>query len=89
MLTRGDDHFVSLDRRVGIAVAGGAALLISVYADSSPNLRARDASVYVRTAQPFGPEVVWLPTHRGRSRAIAHALSEPPRPRSRAPLTCN
>ena len=79
-LTRGNDRFVSLDRRISIAATGGAALLVSVHADASTDPRVRGASVYVRPGQPSGSEVVQLPAHRGSARAIARALSRPARP---------
>lgn len=80
LLTRDNDRFVPLAARAGLAVTHGAALMVSIHADASPNRQARGASVYVRPAQSSGPEVARLPASRGSSRAIARALSEPARP---------
>lgn len=77
LLTRDGDRFVPLAARAGFAVTHGAALMVSIHADASPNRQARGASVYARPAQSSGPEVARLPASRGNSRAIARALSEP------------
>ena len=77
LLTRDDDRFVALDQRAAMAVRGGAALLISVHADSSPNPRAHGASVYVRSAHYPAAAPVHLPASRAASRAIDRALTAP------------
>ena len=46
VLTREDDSFVPLERRVSIAHEAGADLFISLHADVLPNGRARGATVY-------------------------------------------
>ena len=74
LFTRTGDRFVSLPARLHIAARNGAALMISLHADSSPDRHVRGASVYVRSAQSTGPEVAHLPA-RGAARAIARALS--------------
>lgn len=48
VLTRDSDEFVPLGDRLAAGRAG-AALLISLHADSSPDPRARGASVYIRS----------------------------------------
>ena len=78
LFTRDSDKFVPLSDRVRLAAGSGAALMISIHADGSPDRRARGASVYVRPAQSVGADVVQVPAHRGSSRAIARALSRPP-----------
>ena len=80
LFTRDSDVFVALSNRVRRAARRGAALLISIHADSSADHRARGASVYVRPAQSTGPDVVKAPAHREAAPAIARALSEPPPP---------
>lgn len=77
LFTRDRDVFVALSDRVRLAVSRGAALVISIHADASPDHRVRGASVYVRPAQSVGPDVVQAPAHRGAAPAIARALSEP------------
>lgn len=45
-LTRGTDNFIKLEDRVGIAQHAGAALFVSMHADSIPDPKIRGASVY-------------------------------------------
>jgi len=82
VFTRNSDMFVPLRNRVQIAVAGGAALMISIHADASTDRTARGASVYVRSAKSSGSDVIRLPAHGGSSGAIARALSQLPLPSS-------
>ncbi len=46
VLTRDDDSYVPLDRRVRIAQSAGADLFISLHSDSGPDASLRGASVY-------------------------------------------
>lgn len=68
-LTRSDDRTVSLPARVAFARAEGAALLISIHADSAPSPSVHGASVFIRA-----PEA---PTRRvpPRPGEIARALA--------------
>jgi N-acetylmuramoyl-L-alanine amidase len=51
IMTRRDDSFVSLERRVAIAHEVGADLFISLHADSLPSGRARGATFYTLAAE--------------------------------------
>ncbi|WP_136634554.1 N-acetylmuramoyl-L-alanine amidase [Pseudooceanicola onchidii] len=51
ILTREDDSFVPLERRVSLAHEAGADLFISLHADVLPNGRARGATVYTLSEQ--------------------------------------
>ena len=46
VLTRDDDSYVPLDRRVRVAQSAGADLFISLHSDSGPDANLRGASVY-------------------------------------------
>lgn len=75
VLTRHDDRFVPLATRAAEGLASGAALIISLHADSSSDHRARGASVYVRRAgQSSQLTHVGAGTSPG---AIASALTPP------------
>lgn len=78
LLTRRDDRFVSLADRAAFGQAHGAALIISLHADASPDHRARGASVYVRSDGPGGTGLRRVAT--GSPAAIAEALGGAPRP---------
>jgi len=79
LLTRHDDRFVSLAERAAFGPAHGAALIISLHADASPDHRARGASVYVRSDGPSGTGLKRV--EAGGPAAIARALGAAPRPR--------
>jgi N-acetylmuramoyl-L-alanine amidase len=83
LLTRHDDRFVSLADRAAFAPAHGAALMISLHVDASPNRRAHGASVYVRADGPSGAGLRRVGTGESTPAAIAHALStgQTPSPR--------
>ena len=51
VLTRSDDRFIALAERVRLARAGGAALFLSLHADSVPNAHQRGFSVYTLADQ--------------------------------------
>ena len=51
LLTREDDHFVSLERRVAIAHQSGADLFLSLHADALTEGRAHGAAVYTLAEQ--------------------------------------
>jgi N-acetylmuramoyl-L-alanine amidase len=79
LLTRDDDRFVSLADRAAYGSAHGAALIISLHADASPDRSARGTSVYIRSDRAAGSG------SRRRSSAIAEtaqALGKPPAPQA-------
>ncbi|WP_170472638.1 N-acetylmuramoyl-L-alanine amidase [Ruegeria arenilitoris] len=51
VLTRVDDHFVSLERRIALAHRAGADIFISLHADSLSEGRAHGAAVYTLSAE--------------------------------------
>jgi N-acetylmuramoyl-L-alanine amidase len=69
-LTRTSDRTVSLQDRVAFARAQGAALLISIHADSAPSPQVRGATVFIRAPDS--------PTRRvpARPGEIARALAD-------------
>ncbi len=73
-LTRDHDETLELADRVAFVRAQGAALLISLHADSAPNRRARGASVYIRSARSPVRQVP------ARASDIARALADEPEP---------
>jgi N-acetylmuramoyl-L-alanine amidase len=68
LLTRHDDRFVSLSERATYGRAHGAALIISLHADASPDHNARGTSVYIRSDGSAG--------HGGTD--VAQPLGKPP-----------
>jgi N-acetylmuramoyl-L-alanine amidase len=70
-LTRSDDRFLTLGQRVALARAWGAALFISVHADSAPNPEARGASVYTLSETASDREAARLAAKENRADAIA------------------
>jgi N-acetylmuramoyl-L-alanine amidase len=68
-MTRSDDRMVALPERVAYAEAQGAALLISIHADSAPSPIARGASVFIRA--PMAPTRRVSPRPREIARALA------------------
>ncbi len=51
VLTRVDDHFVSLERRIALAHRAGADIFVSLHADSLSEGRAHGAAVYTLSAE--------------------------------------
>jgi N-acetylmuramoyl-L-alanine amidase len=78
LLTRHDDRFVSLSERATFGRAHGAALVISLHADASPDRSARGTSVYVRSNGSAGGGL--KPTTTGRFAEMAQALGKAPPP---------
>lgn len=76
VFTRVGDTFVPLAERVRVAVASGAALMVSIHADASADRTERGASVYIRPTDSSNPGVVYLSAHRGEPHAIAQHLSK-------------
>lgn len=70
-LTRNDDRFLTLGQRVALARAWGAALFISIHADSAPNPEARGASVYTLSETASDREAARLAAKENRADAIA------------------
>lgn len=83
LLTRHDDRFVPLGERAALGRMHGAALVISLHADSSPDQRARGASVYVRSGGALGTGLKRVALGGNASAAIARSLTadRPPQPR--------
>lgn len=63
-MTRPTDHFVALDARPALANRRGAALLVSIHANSNRDHRVHGFTVYIA---PHGSQ---------RTRAIAHAIEQ-------------
>lgn len=74
-LTRRDDRFVPLAERAAFGPAHDAALVVSIHADSSPDHRARGASVYVRSGGASGTGLKRVASGVGNSTGIAQALA--------------
>jgi N-acetylmuramoyl-L-alanine amidase len=72
LLTRQDDRFVSLGERAAYGRVHGAALIISLHADASPDHTARGTSVYIRSSEPA----------RNGFAEMAQALGKPPSPQA-------
>ncbi len=75
LLTRKDDRFVSLAERAAYGRLHGAALIISLHADASPDHSARGTSVYIRSERAAGSG-----SRRRQSdiAEMAQALGKPP-----------
>lgn len=59
-LTRSDDRFLSLNRRIRIARAYGADLFLSIHADAAPEDYVRGASVYTLSERPSDAQAAAL-----------------------------
>lgn len=70
-LTRDDDRFLPLGERPAIARRRGAALFISVHADSAPNAAARGASVYTLSEVASDAMAARLAARENRADALA------------------
>ncbi len=75
LLTRSDDRFVSLADRAVYGRMHGAALIISLHADASPDRSARGTSVYIRSDAVAGSR---LKGHSPGLAEMAQALGKPP-----------
>ena len=71
LLTRSNDVFVSLARRVAIAHNARAALFISLHADSIANKKVRGASVYTLSAKAYDAESAALAARENKSDVLA------------------
>lgn len=71
MLTRDDDTFISLGGRVDLARRAGAALFISLHADSNPRPEARGLSLYTLSATASDEEAEALAERENKSDIIA------------------
>lgn len=71
MLTRNRDIFLPLRRRVAISRAAGAALFISLHADSHPNAKTRGASVYTLSEKASDKEAAALAVKENKVDIIA------------------
>jgi N-acetylmuramoyl-L-alanine amidase len=79
LLTRDNDRFVSLPDRAAYSRARGAALIISLHADASPDRSARGSSVYIRSNRTAGSG---LKRRRSDLADMAQALGKPPAPQA-------
>jgi N-acetylmuramoyl-L-alanine amidase len=79
LLTRDDDRFASLADRAVYGRAHGAALIISLHADASPDRSARGSSVYIRSNRAAGPGLKRRPSDLAD---MAQALGKPPAPQA-------
>lgn len=71
LLTREDDRFIMLRQRIAIARKAGAALFISLHADSAPERSARGFSVYTLSERASDMEAEALATQENRSDILA------------------
>ena len=73
LMTRTDDTFVPLADRVQIARKAGAALFVSIHADSLPHKEgdAEGATVYTLSDTPSDPQAARLAEEENRSDVIA------------------
>ncbi len=73
LMTRSDDHFVSLGDRVALGRKNQAALFISIHADALPNhdSEARGATVYTLSDNASDAEAAHLAEDENRADAIA------------------
>jgi N-acetylmuramoyl-L-alanine amidase len=73
LMTRTDDTFVPLDERVRIARNAGAALFVSIHADSLPHNEgdARGATVYTLSNKPSDPQAARVAQDENRADIIA------------------
>ncbi|MBX6320664.1 MAG: N-acetylmuramoyl-L-alanine amidase [Rhodospirillaceae bacterium] len=77
MLTRGDDTFIRLRDRFEIARSAGAALFVSLHADSHDDPQTRGASVYTLSETASDKEAAALADRENRADLLADvALSE-------------
>ena len=74
MLTRADDRYVSLERRLALGAARGVALLISLHADASPDHALRGASVIIHSGNETASRLRRIGGAPVNPRAIARAL---------------
>lgn len=76
VLTRTNDHFISVSQRSEIARRKKADLLISVHADAAPNRSASGASVWVLSNKRADTELGrWLEQHEKQSELLGGAGS--------------
>lgn len=78
VLTRDDDVFLSLSRRVEIARDRRADLFISIHADSAPEDFVRGATVYTLSDAASDREAALIAAHENKSDAIAGLEGAPP-----------
>ena len=76
-LTRADDRFIELGERVAIARRQGAALFLSIHADSAPNPDARGATVYTLSDIASDKMAARLAARENRADPADPAPSEP------------
>lgn len=75
VLTRIDDRYVSLAKRLALTSVRGVTLLISLHADASPDRDVRGASVCIRSGANASPKLDNVGGPRTEPRAIAGALA--------------
>lgn len=69
--TRSDDSFIALERRMTLARAGGADLLISLHADALPEGQAAGAAIYIWDPAANDRAAVELATRHDRDDLLA------------------
>lgn len=70
-LTRTDDSFLSLNRRIRVARAYGADLFVSLHADAAPQHFVHGASVYTLSERPSDAEAAALAARENLSDAVS------------------
>jgi len=73
-LTRSDDRFLSLNRRIRIARAYGADLFISVHADSAPQDYVEGATLYTLSERPSDAQAAALAARENLADQVSGAV---------------
>ena len=73
-LTRTDDSFLSLNRRIRVARAYGADLFVSIHADAAPQNFVHGASVYTLSERPSDAEAAALAARENLSDAVSGVI---------------
>ena len=73
-LTRSDDTFLSLNRRIRVARAYGADLFISVHADAAPQDYVHGATVYTLSERPSDAQAAFISAKQNLADAVSGAI---------------
>lgn len=73
-LTRGDDRFLSLNRRIRIARAYGADLFLSIHADAAPQDYVRGATVYTLSERASDGEAAALAARENLADSVSGVI---------------
>ena len=73
-LTRSDDSFLSLTRRINLARAYGADLFISIHADAAPQDYVHGATVYTLSERPSDAQAAAIAARENLSDSVSGAI---------------